>query len=405
MAREINKLTARSVTTLTKPGRHNDGNGLYLVIDPSGARRWLFLFRWQGKLKEMGLGGVSTTTLAEARMSASAARKLVASGFNPIEARKAATSEKAPMTFGEFADEILVSILPGFKNVRHKAQWSLSIKHYAEPIRSKALGQITTADILNIIQPIWHTKQETASRVRGRIERVLDAAKAKGEIASPWENPARWRGHIKELLSQRKKLSRGHHPAMPYSDVPEFFAKLRERDATARAALEFAILNASRSNEVLGAKWIEIDVGAKVWTIPPERMKNAKEHRVPLSKEALRVVEKQHERRINEFVFPGQKPDRPLSSMAMEMLLRRMKVSKYTQHGFRSSFRDWCGEQTDFPSDLAEAALAHSVGNEAVRAYRRADALEKRRLVMDAWGDYLNDSKIYLKNADAENRT
>ncbi|MGO4673312.1 tyrosine-type recombinase/integrase [Bosea sp. 2YAB26] len=390
MARAVNKLSARSVATLTKPGRHNDGNGLYLVIDPTGARRWLFLFRWQGKLKEMGLGGISTKSLAEARVAASAARKLAASGINPIAAKKAAALAKAPKTFGDFADEMLLSILPGYKNVRHKAQWSRALNHYAEPIRSKPLGDITTEDILKILQPLWHTKQETASRVRGRIERILDAAKAKGEIASPWENPARWRGHLKELLSQRKKLSRGHHAAMPYPDVPDFVAKLRERDATAAAALEFAILNASRSNEVLGAQWDEIDLKSNIWTVPPERMKGGKAHRVPLSDGALRVIEKQSKSKIGAFVFPGKKPNRPLSGMAMEMLLRRMGASEFTQHGFRSSFRDWCGESTTFAREVAEAALSHTVGDEAEQAYRRGDALEKRRKLMDAWALFLS---------------
>jgi integrase len=397
MARAVKKLSARSVTTLSKPGRHSDGDGLYLVIDPTGARRWLFLFRWQGKLKELGLGGISTTSLAEAREAASIARKQVASGINPIEARKTAAAEKAPKTFGEFSDEMLASILPGFKNVRHQAQWSRALKHYAEPIRSKALGDITTEDILKIIQPLWHTKQETASRVRGRIERVLAAAKAKREIASPWENPARWRGHLQELLSKRKKLSRGHHAAMPYPDVPAFVARVRERNATAAAALEFAILNASRSNEVLGAQWVEIDLKANVWTVPPERMKGGKSHRVPLSVGALRVIEQQAETKISDFVFPGQKPNRPLSSMAMEMLLRRMAASEFTQHGFRSSFRDWCGESTTFAREIAEAALSHTVGDEAEQSYRRGDALEKRRKLMEAWSRFVNTPKSEAK--------
>lgn len=393
MARAVKKLSARSVATLSKPGRHNDGDGLYLVVDLSGARRWLFLFRWQGKLKEMGLGGISTTSLAEARDQASTARKQVASGVNPIEARKAASTQKAPKTFGEFADEMLASILPGFKNVRHQAQWSRALKHYAEPIRSKVLADITTEDILKIIQPLWHTKQETASRVRGRIERVLAAAKAKKEIASPWENPARWGGHLKELLSQRKKLSRGHHAAMPYADVPSFMFRLRQRDATAAAALEFAILNASRSNEVLGAQWSEFDLKAKNWTIPPERMKTGKAHRIPLSEGALRVIDRQAASKVSDFVFPGQKQNRPLSSMAMEMLLRRMDAAEFTQHGFRSSFRDWCGEATTFPRELAETALSHTIGDEAEQAYRRGDALEKRRKLMEAWSRYVSAPK------------
>lgn len=394
MGQKLHKLTVVQAKALKKPGLHSDGGGLYLVIDPSGARRWLFVFRWQGKRKEMGLGGYNGTTLAEARQKAEAARKLVAAGTNPIVARKAVAAQKAPRTFGEFADDLLASILPGFKNVRHQSQWKRALNHYALPIRGKALQDVETADILRILQPLWHNKQETASRVRGRIERVLDAAKAKGEIASPWENPARWRGHLQELLSQRKKLARGHHAAMPYADVPAFVARLRLRNATAAAALEFAILNASRANEVLGARWDEFDAATDIWTIPRERMKNAKPFRVPLSKSALQVIDRQRLVRVSDFVFPGQKAERPLSGMAMEMLMRRMDVSQFTQHGFRSSFRDWCGEQTDFARELAEAALSHNVGDEAERSYRRSDALEKRRKMMEAWAKFITKSKM-----------
>lgn len=398
MARAVKKLSARTVATLKKAGRHSDGDGLYLVIDPSGARRWLFMFRWDGKLKEMGLGGIASTSLADARELAAAARKLVASGINPIDAKRAAEEErKAAKTFGEFADEMLLSILPGYKNVRHQAQWTRALKHYAAPIRPKRLDEIGTDDILKILQPLWQTKQETASRVRGRIERVLAAAKAKKLIASPWENPARWRGHLQELLSKRKKLARGHHAAMPYSDVPAFVARLRERDATAAAALEFAILNASRSNEVLGARWEEIDFNEKIWTVPAERMKGGKVHRVPLSAGALRVIQKQAEVKISDFVFPGKKQNRPLSSMAMEMLLRRMGAAEFTQHGFRSSFRDWCGESTTFAREVAEAALSHAVGDEAEQAYRRGDALEKRRKLMEAWSRFVSSPKTEAK--------
>ncbi|WP_081925375.1 site-specific integrase [Bosea sp. UNC402CLCol] len=390
MGQKLHKLTALQVKTLKAPGLHSDGGGLYLVVDTSGARRWLFVFRWQSKRKEMGLGGLRGTTLAGARDKAAAARASVSAGINPIDARKANAARKAPKTFGESADELLRSIVPGFKNVRHRAQWKRALEHYALPIRGKALQDVETADILRILQPLWQTKQETASRVRGRIERVLDAAKAKGEIASPWENPARWRGHLQTLLSQRTKLARGHHAAMPYADVPTFVAKLRLRDATAAAALDFAILNASRANEALGARWEEFNLDSRVWTIPRERMKNGKPHRVPLSTSAVSIVERQKRTKISDFVFPGQKTDKPLSGMAMEMLLRRMGASEFTQHGFRSSFRDWCGERTNFPRELAEAALSHSVGDETQRAYRRGDALERRRKLMEAWCQFLS---------------
>lgn len=392
MARAVKKLSARSVTTLTKPGRHGDGDGLYLVIDPSGARRWLFLFRWQGKLKEMGLGGVSAVSLAEARDKAAAARKLLDAGTNPIQARKVVPV--AVPTFGEFADDLVKEIGPGFRNAKHLWQWSHTLKTYAGPIRALTVDAVATEHVLGVLKPLWSTKQETASRLRGRIERVLDAAKAKGFIPSPWENPARWRGHLDKLLPRRKKLQRGHHPAMPYQDVPAFIGDLRQREAVSALALEFLIFCASRTGEVIGAKWPEIDREAKIWTVPPERMKTGKEHRVPLTARALVILDEAEKLKTSEFVFPGLRKDKPLSNMAMATLLNdRMKLPDITVHGFRSSFRDWAGEATSFPREVTEAALAHTVGDEVERAYRRGDALEKRRKLMDAWARFINSPK------------
>ena len=241
---------------------------------------------------------------------------------------------------------------------------------------------------MGVLQPIWQTTPETASRLRGRIETVLDAARAKGHIARNEANPARWRGHLDKLLSKRQKLTRGHHAAMAFDDVPEFIGKLRERPAIAAMALEFLILTAARSGEVLGARWAEMDMIAKVWTVPAARMKAGREHRVPLSSRALAILEAVAEAKTGEFVFAGQKAGKPLSGMAMEMLLRRMKAASVTVHGFRSSFRDWCGEATSFPREIAEAALAHVSGDATERAYRRGDALEKRRALMEAWTNY-----------------
>lgn len=389
MAREVNKLSARSVATLRRPGRHSDGGGLYLLVDPSGARRWLFLFRWQGKLKEMGLGGTGSVSLLDARERAGEARRLVQAGTNPIEARRAAEAAKAAATtFGAFADQLVKNITPGFRNAKHRAQWNSTLKTYAEPLRAKALDEISTDDVLGVLQPIWLTKAETASRVRGRIERVLDAAKAKGLRSG--ENPARWRGHLDHLLPKRQKLQRGHHAAMPYGKVPAFVVDdLRKREAVAALALEFLILNANRSGEVLGARWPEIDRKEKVWTVPAERMKAGVEHRIPLTARTLEILNAAEKVRTSDFVFPGQRRGRPLSSSALEMLLRRMKAGEVTTHGFRSSFRDWVGEETAFPRDLAEMALAHSVGDATERAYRRGDALEKRRKLMEAWAGFL----------------
>ena len=245
-----------------------------------------------------------------------------------------------------------------------------------------------TEAVLGVLQPIWQTTPETASRLRGRIETVLDAARAKGHIARNEANPARWRGHLDKLLSKRQKLTRGHHAAMAFDDVPEFIGKLRERPAIAAMALEFLILTAARSGEVLGARWAEMDMVAKVWTVPAARMKAGREHRVPLAGRALAILDEAVKGRTGEFVFSGQRADKHLSGMAMEMLLRRMKAASVTVHGFRSSFRDWCGEATSFPREIAEAALAHVSGDATERAYRRGDALEKRRTLMEAWANY-----------------
>ncbi len=276
---------------------------------------------------------------------------------------------------------------PQFRNAKHIAQWEMTLRDYAAPLRQKLITDVTTADVLGVLKPIWLRKSETASRVRGRIERVLDAAKAKGLRTG--ENPALWRGHLDRLLPKRRKLARGHHKAMPYADVAAFIIELRKREAVAATALEFTILTAARSGETLGAKWHEIDWKDKIWTVPAERMKAGREHRVTLSSRTITILKKLAELGADEnsFVFPGQKPGKPLSVMAMDMVLRRMEVD-VTVHGFRSSFRDWCGEVSNFPRDVAEAALAHVVGDKTERAYRRGDSLEKRRKLMIAWASY-----------------
>jgi len=388
MAREQNKLSARFVQTVTKPGRHSDGGGLYLIVDPSGAKRWLFLFRWGGKLKELGLGGLSAVTLAQAREKASDARRQVAAGTNPIAAKRAAADAKAAAkTFSEVADALIASITPGFKNEKHKAQWSSTLETYASHLSKLAVADISTDDILKVLQPIWLEKPETASRVRGRVERVLDAAKARGLRSG--ENPARWRGHLDHLLARRPKTGQQHHAAMPYDAMPAFMTRLRAREAVAASALEFGILCASRTGEIIEARWDEFDRAAKVWTIPAVRMKAGREHRVPLTDRALAILDCLERIRTSEFVFPGPRRGKPLSNMALAMLMRRLECADYTVHGFRSSFRDWAGEKTAFPREVAEAALAHVVGDETERAYRRGDALEKRRQMMDAWATFL----------------
>jgi integrase len=380
------KLTARGVAT-ARPGRYGDGRGLYLVVSGTGARKWVFRFTYCGRVTEMGLGNAAVS-LAQAREKAAEARKVIAAGRNPIEAKREAERViAAKPTFGQCAGALLAAKASEWRNEKHRQQWAMTLETYAAPLRSRPVDEIDTEAVLGVLHPIWQAKPETASRLRGRIETVLDAARAKGHIARNEANPARWRGHLDKLLPKRQKLARGHHAAMAFDDVPEFIGKLREREATAALALEFLTLTAARSGEVLGARWAEFDLEGKVWTIPAARMKAGREHRVPLSSRALAVLEAVAEAKTGEFVFPGQRAGKPLSGMAMEMVLRRMNVD-VTVHGFRSSFRDWCGEATSFPRELAEAALAHVSGDATERAYRRGDALDKRRGLMEAWANF-----------------
>jgi integrase len=375
-------LTARKVET-AKPGKYGDGANLYLIVSKAGARKWVLRFTWLGKPKEMGLGSTSGVTLADAREKAATARRQIAQGTNPIDERK---QKHGIPTFGEVSDEVRQSLSVGFRNEKHKAQWKSTLETYAAPLRAKPVDIIATDDVLAVLRPIWTTKAETASRVRGRIEKVLDAAKAKGFRSG--ENPARWRGHLDHLLPRPSKLSRGHHAAMPYEEVANFIARLRTREATAALALELCILTAARSGEILGMGWSEIDFDNKVWTVPANRMKAGREHRVPLSFPATAILRHLQRMKSGDFVFPGQARGKPLSNMAMEMMLRRMKVDYATVHGFRSSFRDWAGNVSNFPRELIETALAHVIGDKAEQAYRRSDALEKRRSLMDEWAAY-----------------
>jgi integrase len=267
----------------------------------------------------------------------------------------------------------------------------MTLTRYGEPIRNMPVDAIDTEAVLSVLKPLWTRAPETASRLRGRIEQILDAAKARGLIGRNEANPARWRGHLDKLLPKRAKLARGHFAAMPYGEVPAFAASLREHPTTAARALELCILTAARSGEALAARWDEIDFAAKIWTVPPARTKAAREHRVPLADRALAILEEAKAGRTSDYVFPGRRPGRPLSGMAFEMLLRRIK-SPYTAHGFRSSFRDWAGNETHFPRELAEHALAHVIGDRAEQAYRRSDALARRRELMDLWSNYCERS-------------
>lgn len=336
--------------------------------------------------REMGLGTYPSISLAIARDLAENCRRQVETGLDPILERR----KDSEPTFGDCADKYLATISSEFRNEKHRAQWEMTLKVYCQLIRNRKVSTISTDDVLKILTPIWQEKRETASRLRGRIERVLDFAKVKGWRTG--ENPALWRGHLKGALpAEKKALTRGHHAAMAYDDIPAFLARVRSAEAMAARALEFLILTAARSGEVLGAQWDEIDMDAAIWTVPANRMKMAKEHRVPLTTSALAILKPLYEARLNSFIFPGQKKDMPLSNMSMDMLLRRLKV-EVTVHGFRSSFRDWAGDKTTFPRELAEAALAHKVGDAVEQAYRRSDALERRKKLMIAWSSYLEST-------------
>lgn len=388
MARQINRLPPRAAQTITAPGRHGDGGGLYLVVSPTGSRKWVFRFRWKKRLTDMGMGSASVVTLAKARERAAAARVLISEGLNPLEVKRA--SRSVP-TFGDFADGLVERVSTQWRNEKHRAQVRSTLETYAAKLRPKPIDQIETADVMGALTPIWSTKPETASRVRGRIEWVLDAAKASGFRSG--ENPARWKGHLDQLLPRRQRLTRGHHAALPFAEVPAFVAELRDRKATAALALEFTILTAARSGEVRGATWQEFDLEGAVWTVPATRMKAGREHRVPLAERSLAILEAL--RTISDpapdsLVFPGSKPSTGLSDAAFSALLKRMgrETGSLTPHGFRSSFRDWAGEMTAFPRDVAELCLAHAVGDMTERAYRRGDALQKRRELMDAWANH-----------------
>jgi integrase len=376
------RLTARKVVTAQR-GKYSDGGKLYLVVSKTGSRKWVLRFTWRGASREMGLGSANDVPLADARDRAAEARRLLTKGVNPIEERKRDSSIPA---FGTFADEVREALSAGFRNEKHKAQWKMTLETYAAALRDKPVDIITTNDVLAVLKPIWIEKPETASRLRGRIEKVLDAARAKGYRTA--DNSARWRGHLDHLLPKPRKLTRGHHAAMPYEALPAFIDELRQRQAIAASALEFCILTAARTSEVLGCHWSEIDLEKRIWTVPASRMKAGREHRVPLSCRAVAVLREMAIISSGSFVFPGHNRKRPLSNMAMDMTLRRMKRDDITVHGFRSSFRDWAGNVSSSPREIIETGLAHVIGDKAEQAYRRSDALEKRRELMDAWAAY-----------------
>jgi len=380
-------LSARAVATIKEPGRHSDGGNLYLYVSKTGNRSWTFMWSRNGKQREMGLGPVGDITLAEARDKAREARRHLLAGRDPLVERD---RDKQTVTFGEFADTYVETMKGQWSNSKTAHQWRVMLTTNAAPLRSRPIADVDTEGVLGVLKPMWTKTPEMAVKARSRIEAVLDAAKAKG--LRHGENPARWRGHLDQLLPKRPSLVRGHHAAMPYAEVPAFLELLTASDTLSFMALRFTILTAVRTGEALGARWSEFDFASRLWTVPLERMKAGRQHRVPLSESALGIARDLYAKRSSDFVFPGIKPGRPLSNMSMLMVLRGLDLD-VTVHGFRSSFRDWAAEVTDFPSEVAEMALAHVVADAVERAYRRGDLFEKRRGLMEAWAGFCTGSK------------
>lgn len=403
-SRGIHTLSAVGVARLNKAGYHADGGGLYLQISPAGTKSWIFRFKLSGRAREMGLGPLRSLGLADARAKAAVCRQQLLNGVDPIEARKLVRAEgrleaAKATTFDACAKAYIAAHKASWKNAKHISQWENTLDEYTGKVFGNLpVQEVDTALVMRVLEPMWSEKPETASRLRGRIEAVLDWATVRGLRRG--ENPARWRGHLKSLLPARSKVRAvKHHPALPWNEVPQFIRALRARDGTAARALEFLILTAVRSGEVRGAVRGEFDLKAKVWTIPAARMKMKVEHAVPLSQRAVQIVEQQLATSDKTHVFPGRK-DAPLSDMSVSAVIRRMNEGEkvvwrdpkqdaaIVPHGFRSTFRDWVATRTSYPHEVAEAALAHAIENKVVAAYRRSDLFEKRRRLMVEWGKY-----------------
>jgi integrase len=402
MARKIERLTALKVEKLKgeetpKPGMYADGGGLYLRVTPEGARNWVLRYMLNRKPRWMGLGPLALYGLAEARNRALDARKKRHDGIDPIEARRAERARQRleaakAITFKQCAESYIASHKAGWRNDKHASQWPATLSAYAYPvIGALPVQAVDTALVHKVLAPIWTRKPETASRLRGRLERILDFARVGGHRDG--ENPARWRGHLDKLLPARSKVREvEHHAALPYGELPAFLPTLHEEEGTAARALEFLILTAARTGEVIGARWNEMNLLDKTWTVPAARMKAHREHRVPLSPRAVAILNETRAARDSDdpsaFVFPGRKPGTPLSNMAFLMLLRRMGHGDLTGHGFRATFKTWASERTSVQNEIVEAALAHIVGDKVEQAYRRGDLFEKRRRLMQQWAAF-----------------
>jgi len=399
MAQKLQRLTALAVTRLSKPGLYADGGGLYLRIGRNGSKSWTFRFMLHGRAREMGFGGFNNVGLADARKKASDARLLLSEGQDPLAQRNLEEVERAAsakltavrsMTFDQCAEAYVNVHQAAWKNEKHQQQWRNTLATYVSPVfGSVGVQDVDIDHIIKVLEPIWSKKTETARRLRGRIEAILDWAKVRGYRTG--ENPARWRGHLSHLLPARANVRPiKHHAALPYAEIPAFMSELRKLGGIAAAALEFLILTAARTGEVIYAGWPEFDLKNRIWVVPASRMKTKREHRVPISDAAYAVIQKMKELG-GDYVFPGGKPGSSLSNMALLMTLGRMNCSKVTTHGFRSTFRDRAAEQTNFPNEVVEMALAHAIESKTEAAYRRSDLFEKRRRLMAAWADFCGD--------------
>lgn len=379
------KLTEKACKALSEPGIYSDGDGLYLRVRPGGSKQWLFVYRWEGKRAELGLGGYGAGTapvsVSLAREKAAAIRDMLANKVDPKGGKKTG------VTFAEIMEDVIKVKAKSSKNEKHRQQWAMTLREYAKPLHDMPVAKVTIDDVVRTLNPIWETKPETADRTRMRIAAVMDAAKARGLFQG--DNPAAWRGALENLLPARNKLSRGHHPALDYKAMPAAMKVLRESSAVSARATEFLCLTACRSGEVRGAVWSEIDMDGALWVIPAKRMKAGVEHRVPLTDRAVAILKAQKQAATSDLVFEGGKIGTPISDTAMNKSLRAASGDKtVTIHGMRSTFRDWAGDETHHPRDVIEMALAHTVRDKTEAAYRRQDALQKRRALMDDWEAY-----------------
>lgn len=399
MARKVaEEKGALAVRGLTKPGLHFVGGvpGLALQITKSGARSWVLRATVGSRRRDIGLGGYPGVTLARAREKADAEREKIRAGVDPVEARRAAkaaliSDQASAVTFEQAAARFISAHEAGWRNAKHAAQWRSTLKQYAFPVCGPLhVRDVTQAHVLAILEPIWKTKTETAVRLRGRIEKVLDWATT--SKLRQGENPARWRGHLNVLLAKPSKIHKvEHHTALAAADAPAFLARLKKAEGIAALALRFLVLTAARSGEVRGAKWAEINLRSKVWTVPAERMKAGRAHRVPLSTPALAVLKAAPRIEGSDFVFPSARGG-ALSDMALTAVMRRLEVNA-VPHGFRSTFRDWCRDKTTYPREVAEAALAHVIADKTEAAYARSDVFEKRRALMADWARFCDTTR------------